>query len=258
MAELTTDTPTLVQLRALSRLQHLDSKLDQLRKLRGDLPDEIAELEAERDTLEERKRALAQEAQDDAVSHRQYENEMRDSENAIRKYTEQQNQVRNNREYDALSKEIEASRQRIIDAQGNIDQIARGVEPRQMKVEETEARLAELNEMLAAKRTELSGVMDETRSEEQGLAARRDEAAQDVDETFSAMYNRLRKRLRDGRAVVPLDRGAAGGFAIPPQQQIEIRQRAHIPLCEHTGRLIVDQELFEEVRQQVEEELASA
>lgn len=257
MAELTAETPTLVQLRALSRLQHLDSKLDRLRKLRGDLPDEIAQLESERDALEERKRTLAQEAQDDQVAHRQHENEMRESENAIRKYTEQQNQVRNNREYDALSKEIEASRQRIIDAQGNIDQIGRKVEPRQFKVEETDARLAELNETLASKRDELAGVMDQTRGEETGLAERRDQAAQDVDARYTAMYNRLRSRLRDGRAVVPLERGAAGGFAVPPQQQIEIQQRAHIPLCEHTGRMIVDQELFDEVGREVDEEVAA-
>ncbi len=256
MAELTADTPTITQLRALSRLQHLDSKLDRLRKLRGDLPDEIAELEAERATLEDRKRALAQEAQDDAQAHRQNENEMKESENAIRKYTEQQNQVRNNREYDALSKEIEASRQRIIDAQGQIDQIGRGVEPRQFKVEETDTRLNELNEMLAQKREELGGVMNETASEEKGLAERRDKAAEDVDAKHTAMYKRLRGRLRDGRAVVPLERGAAGGFAIPPQQQIEIQQRAHIPLCEHTGRMIVDSELFHEMGDQINAEIA--
>lgn len=245
----TQETSIAAQMRALVRLQHVDSELDHLTKLRGDLPNEIRDLEDEKSGLETRLENYAQEAQDHNIALRQLENDIRDSENLIRKYTDQQNTVRNNREYDALTKEIEAQRQRIIDAQGRIDEMKAAEMPRTMAVEEAKVRLGELDEILSDKRGQLSTVLDDTRQEQEELEARRAKAAEEVDERYLRAYERLRGRMRDGRAVVPLERGAAAGYAVPPQRQVEIRQRNRIIVCENTGRIIVDSDLYNEEQQ---------
>ncbi len=242
----TQESSVAAQMRALVRLQHVDSELDHLAKLRGDLPNEIRDLEDEKSGLETRIENFAQEAQDHNIALRQLENDIRESENLIRKYTDQQNTVRNNREYDALTKEIEAQRQRIIDAQGRIDEMKAAEMPRTLSIEEAKVRLEELDAILGEKRGQLSTVLDDTRAEQEELEARRATAAQAVEERYLRAYERLRTRMRDGRAVVPLERGAAAGYAVPPQRQVEIRQRNRIIVCENTGRIIVDNALFNE------------
>ena len=242
----TQESSVAAQMRALVRLQHVDSELDHLAKLRGDLPNEIRDLEDEKSGLETRIENFAQEAQDHNIALRQLENDIRESENLIRKYTDQQNTVRNNREYDALTKEIEAQRQRIIDAQGRIDEMKAAEMPRTLSIEEAKVRLEELDAILGEKRGQLSTVLDDTRAEQEELEARRATAAQAVEERYLRAYERLRTRMRDGRAVVPLERGAAAGYAVPPQRQVEIRQRNRIIVCENTGRIIVDNDLYNE------------
>src|SRR5690606_16682482 len=111
-------------------------------------------------------------------------------------------------------------------------------------VTETEARLKELNEALEAKQKDLQEVLEDTRQEQSELEEKRAAAEAEVDTRYLRAYKLLRNRLRDGRAVVPLERGAAAGFAVPPQRQMEIRQRNRIVACEHTGRIIVDNELY--------------
>ncbi len=246
MSTTTPDTSIAAQLRALVRLQRVDSELDHLTKLRGDLPNEIRDLEDEKSGLETRLENYAQEVQDHAIAMKQLENDIRDSENLIRKYTDQQNTVRNNREYDALTKEIEAQRQRIIDAQGHIDEMTAAEAPRALSIEDANARLGELDTILSEKRGQLSTVLDDTRQEQEELDARRAKAAEQVDDRYLRAYERLRGRMRDGRAVVPLERGAAAGYAVPPQRQVDIRQRNRIIVCENTGRIIIDEELFSE------------
>jgi len=244
----TTATETTIgdQLTALVRLQTIDSKIDQIKKLRGDLPDEIRDMEDEKAGLETRLEKLEQEQKDNELGKIQAENDIKESEGLIKKYEEQQLQVRNNREYDALTKEIEAQKQRIVDSNARIEELAMNVPVHEMAVEETKARLAELDDVLTSKHTELSEVLKDTKSEQASMEKLRVEAEKQVDDRYLRAYARLRGRLRDGRAVVPLDRGAAGGYAVPPQRQLEIRQRNRIMACEHTGRIIVDGDLFEE------------
>lgn len=232
------------QLKALIRLQNIDSRIDQLEKLRGDLPDEIRDLEDEKKGLETRIQKYNQEQQENEVGRRQAELDIKEAEQLIKRYEEQQLQVRNNREYDALTKEIEAQRQRIADAHRRIEEIDGSVEGRQAGVEAAQGRLTELDEILATKRAELKEVLDDTQHEQSTLESQRDEAEQAVDARYLRAYKRLRARLRDGRAVVPLERGAAAGFAVPPQRQVEIRQGNRIVACEHTGRIIVDSDLY--------------
>ncbi len=233
------------QLKALIRLQFIDSRIDQIKKLRGDLPDEIRDLEDEKVGLEIRLENFKREQKENEESHKQSEVDIKDAELLISRYEEQQLQVRNNREYDALTKEIEAQRQRISNAKHKAEEIEASAEMHEAQVAEATDRLAGLAEMLDNKHKALHEVLEDTKNEQSDLEHLRDEAAEAVDARYLRAYERLRKRLRDGRAVVPLLRGAAAGYSVPPQRQVEIRQGNRIVACEHTGRIIVDLDLFQ-------------
>jgi predicted nucleic acid-binding Zn-ribbon protein len=239
------------QLRALIRLQHVDSKIDQIKKLRGDLPEEIRDLEDEKAGLETRVDKYEHEEKENEVNQKQSELDIKDAEDLIRKYEEQQLQVRNNREYDALTKEIEAQRNRITDSQNRIEIIDGSKDEREAAIAAARVRLEELESILSSKKAELEEVLNDTKSEQSDLEAKRKAAAKEVDSRYLRAYERLRNRLRDGRAVVPLVRGAAGGFAVPPQRQVEIRQGNRIVACEHTGRIIVDPELYQKTTKEM-------
>ncbi len=234
------------QLRSLIRLQFIDSKIDRLKKLRGDLPEEISDLEDEITGLETRIENVQKEQADSEVMRSQADLDIRESEGLIKKYEEQQLQVRNNREYDALTKEIEAQRQRIIDSQMRIETIDATKDERLASIEEAKSGLGDRKEVINAKQKELDEVLSDTKHEQSSLEKGRGKAAKSVDNRYLRAYEALRGRLRDGRAVVGLERGAAGGFAVPPQRQVEIRQRNRIIACEHTGRIIVDAAFFAE------------
>ncbi len=240
------------QLKSLIRLQHIDTQIDHVEKLRGDLPDEIRDLEDERAGLETRIQKYKQEQEENEAARLQADRDIKEAEGLIKKYEEQQLQVRNNREYDALTKEIEAQKQRIVDSQARIEEVETGREAQATLVTETEARLTELNEVLQSKQKDLQEVLEDTKQEQSELEGRRSEAEEAVDSRYLRAYKLLRNRLRDGRAVVPLERGAAAGFAVPPQRQMEIRQRNRIVACEHTGRIIVDSELYQETIKDLE------
>jgi predicted nucleic acid-binding Zn-ribbon protein len=240
----TTEHSISDQLVALVRLQNIDSKIDQIKKLRGDLPDEISDMEDEKAGLTTRLEKLKQEVKDGTVAAGQAENDIKDAEGLIKKYEEQQLQVRNNREYDALTKEIEAQKQRITDATARGEELELQKPALEAAIEEAEERLKALEAELSEKQGELAEVMEDTKSEQADLEKLRKKAEKDVDERYVRAYDRLRSRVRDGRAVVPLERGAAAGFSVPPQRQLEIRQCNRIVACEHTGRIVVDGDLF--------------
>lgn len=242
----TTEHSISDQLVALIRLQNIDSKIDQIKKLRGDLPDEISDMEDEKAGLTTRLEKLKQEVKDSSVAAKQAENDIKDAEGLITKYEEQQLQVRNNREYDALTKEIEAQKQRITESTARGEEIELQKPALEAAIEEADERLKALDAELDEKKGELAEVMEDTKSEQADLEKVRKKAEKEVDERYVRAYDRLRSRVRDGRAVVPLERGAAAGFSVPPQRQLEIRQRNRIVACEHTGRIIVDGDLFRE------------
>ena len=244
------------QLRALVRLQHIDNRIDQIQKLRGDLPEEIQDLEDEKMGLETRLENYEEELKEKKVAKRQAELDIKEAESLIDKYEQQQLEVRNNREYDALTKEIETQKERISEARETIEEAEKTVESHESAIEETEDRLADLNELLDEKQEKLESVLQETEDEEEKLEQIRAEAEEEVSNRYVKAYSKLRNRLRDGRAVVPLKRGAAAGFAVPPQRQVEIRQRKRIVACEHTGRIIVDQDLYNETIDEMKEELS--
>ena len=241
-----TETSIGEQLRALIRLQHIDSRLDQVQKLRGDLPEEIRDLEDEKVGIETRIENIKHEQKTIAEERLQAGRDTKDAEALIKKYDDQQMQVRNNREYDALTKEIETQKQRITDAKKKIEETEGAAEHQEVAIAENKTRLKELSALVQAKRTELEEVLGETKQEQAELETKHVEAELLVDKRYLRAYNRLRQRLRDGRAVVMLERGAASGYAVPPQRQVEIRQHNRIVACEHTGRIIVDPELYAE------------
>jgi predicted nucleic acid-binding Zn-ribbon protein len=249
----TKDTDTKEQMRALIRLQHMDNRLDQITKLQGDLPEEIQDLEDERAGLKTRLENFKEESKQQEVSKRQAKTDIKEAEQLIDKYQDQQMEVRNNREYDALTKEIEAQEERIEEAEETIEEVEESAEERQEAIEEAEERLDSLDDLIEEKRGDLDEVMEDTKQEEDRLHDARQEAEEAVQERYLRAYKRLRERMRDGRAVVPLERGAAAGFAVPPQRQVEIRQQNRIIVCEHTGRVIVDGDLYEETIAEMEE-----
>ncbi len=243
---MSTDHNVHEQLKALIHLQNLDSRIDQIEQLRGDLPDYIQDLEDEKAGLETRIEKFKQEEVQGEVEKRRAATAIEESEAAIKRYEEQQLQVRNNREYDALTKEIEAQRQRIEEMNALIIELDERAGGNVEAIEESTKRLSELDDLIVEKKEELRVVIDDTQNEQAMLLERKEEAASKVEPRYLNAYSRLRKRLRDGRAVVALDRGAAAGFAVPPQRQVEIRQQNRIVVCEHTGRIIVDQSLVDE------------
>lgn len=246
MATTSHETSIGEQLKALVHLQAIDSKIDQITKLRGDLPDEIRDMEDEKVGLTTRLEKLETEQKDQQDAIRQAGVDIKEAEMLIQRYEEQQLQVRNNREYDALTKEVEAQKQRITEANARIEELEANAPQHTVLVDEARERLKDLEAQLESKRGELSEVLSDTKQEQEGLEKERDQAETSVEERYLRAYKRLRTRVRDGRAVVPLERGAAAGFAVPPQRQLEIRQRNRIIVCEHTGRIIVDGELFRE------------
>ena len=243
------------QLRALVRLQHIDNRIDQITKLRGDLPEEIQDLEDEKMGLETRLENYETELNEKKVEKRQAKVDIKEAEGLIDKYEQQQLQVRNNREFDALTKEIETQQERIAEARKTIEEAESTVASHESSIEDTKVRLDDLTSVLEEKQEKLEDVLQETEDEESALKQIRDEAEEEVESRYLKAYTKLRNRLRDGRAVVPLKRGAAAGFAVPPQRQVEIRQRKHIVACEHTGRIIVDQDLYNTTVDEMKESL---
>ena len=241
-----TETTIGQQLRALIRLQHIDTLIDQVIKERGDLPEEIRDLEDEIAGLTTRLENVQLEQQEIEVRRNRSRLDIQESEQLIKKYEDQQLLVRNNREYDALTKEIETQQERILEAQNYIESTEDRSGEAQVIVDEAEARLKEVREILAGKQEQLLAVLETTDQKQAELEESRQDAASNVDSRYLRAYSRLRKRLRDGRAVVMLQRGAASGFAVPPQRQVEIRQGNRIVACEHTGRIIVDSDLYAE------------
>lgn len=241
---MTTTEHTREQIVALIRLQHIDSRINQIDKLRGDLPNDIADLEDERQGLETRIERYKQELEEHEERRRDSERLISESEGAIERYEKQQLQVRNNREYDALTKEIESHRHRITEAQTSLESFEEYKQESEENISEAQERLDELSALIEEKRKDLDVVIGDTENEMKNLNELRENTAEAIDQRYLSAYHRLRDRLRDGRAVVPLIRGAAGGFAVPPQRQVEIRQGNRIVVCEHTGRIIVDHGLF--------------
>ena len=236
------------KLRALYDLQLIDSRIDRIRVVRGELPLEVEDLEDEIQGLQTRLDRLEEDA--DLVKQRivAYKNQIEDSKSLIEKYQEQQNNVRNNREFESLNKEIEYQTLEIELCEKRIRECNAQIESKAEVLETSKEKLAQRNEDLNAKRAELEEIIAETQAEEDSLISLSEELAANIDERLLASYRRIRGAAKNGLAVVPIEREASAGsyIKIPPQRQIDIAQRKRIIVDEHSGRILVDRELANE------------
>ncbi len=242
------------KLKALYALQIIDSKIDELRSVRGELPLEVEDLEDEITGLNTRLTKFQTDVN-------QLEEEIKEKKLAIeahkdlaKKYTEQQKNVRNNREFDSLTKEIEYQDLEVALTEKRINEIKVKITHKSDTITETNEKIAELTVHLNHKKSELEAIMKETEKEEDILLSKSEEYSKQIDEQLFKAYKRIRSKVNNGLAVVSIERGASVGsfFTIPPQVQIEIAVRKKIIIDEHSGRILVDSFLAEEVRETIE------
>ncbi|AXI99876.1 hypothetical protein CYPRO_0592 [Cyclonatronum proteinivorum] len=232
----------------LVNLQYIDSKLDELKRMRGDLPEDIADHETDIARIESRIKKNTAQLKDFKLEHGKLELEKDDAHALIEKYETQQSTVRNNREYDALTKEMEAQQQLIENATSRIAEIEILSKEIEEELEVSKAQLKEKEAELEEMKKNLKDVITRTQEEEKELLERRDEAESTLNQRYLRSYNRLRKGLKNGVAVSPMVNGACMGMMMPPQVQMEVRRKDKIVIDENSGRIVVDPEFFENAK----------
>ncbi len=233
------------KLKALYELQTLHTKIDKIRQIRGELPMEVADLEDEVAGLETRIQKLKGELDDTEDSIVSRKNMIKEAQNLIKKYDTQLKEVKNNREYDALTKEVEIQNLEIQVCEKKIREFGFDIASKTEIYEKALADLDARKKDLEIKRGELETITAETEKDEQALSVRAQTAETSIEERLLTAYNRLRNNANNGLAVVTIDRDSCSGCfnQIPPQRQLDIRQRKKIIVCEHCGRILVDEAL---------------
>ena len=239
------------KLEALYTLQQVDSKIDKIRAYRGELPLEVQDLEDEVAGLETRIGNLQEEAKRLASEVANYKIRIKEAEALIKKYEEQQNNVRNNREYESISKEIEYQQLDIKLCEKRIKEATDKTEEINAKIAAAQQRLEERKSDLAAKKEELQSIIEETQKEEDALLKRSSECEGMIEERLLVAYKRIRKNARNGLAVVGINRDACGGCfnKIPPQHQLDIYTHKKIIVCEYCGRILVDKAIIDKYQE---------
>lgn len=236
------EVPVEEKLKALYELQQIDSEIDRIRTVRGELPLEVRDLEDEIAGLETRIKNLTDEvnALEDAVVEKK--NAIKDSQGLIKKYEGQQGKVRNNREYDSLNKEIEFQNLEMQLSEKRIKEFKAAIAAKTELLEQSQKLYDERKSDLDHKKSELEEIVKETEKDEQALLKRSQEAEATIEERLVSAYKRIRKNAKNGLAVVTVERDACGGCfnKIPPQTQLDIRNHKKIIVCEHCGRILVD------------------
>ncbi|SEL93621.1 hypothetical protein SAMN04487910_3640 [Aquimarina amphilecti] len=242
------------KLRALYDLQLIDSRVDEIRNVRGELPLEVEDLEDEVAGLNKRLEKLNTDLETIDEGIKTKKNLIEEAKSLIKKYGEQQKNVRNNREYNSLSKEMEFQELEIQLSEKHIKEFKVQIVQKNEIIDQTKERLTERNKHLTHKKGELDAILAETEKEEQALIAKSEDFQNNIDERLVAAYKRIRNNVKNGLAVVPIERGASGGsfFTIPPQVQMEIASRKKIITDEHSGRILVDQALAQEEKEKME------
>lgn len=232
------------KLDALYELQKIDSEIDRIRTVRGELPLEVQDLEDELEGLDTRFKKLQEELKEleQEVSDRKIA--VKDAETAIAKYKEQQKNVRNNREFESLEKEIEFQTLEIKLHEKRSKEAKFNITSKKEILDEAKARYDLRKGDLAAKKGELNEIINETQKEENSLIQKSDKAKALIDERLVTAYNRLRNNAKNGLAVVPVNRDSCGGCfnKIPPQRQLDIQSKKKVIVCEHCGRILVPTE----------------
>lgn len=234
------------KLKNLYELQTIDSAIDKIKILRGELPLEVQDLEDELAGLETRSSKLGEEKKELEKMISKKKNEIVDAQTLIKKYEEQQKNVRNNREYDSLSKEIEFQTLEIELCEKRIKEFTAELKEKEEAEKKSRELLDERLKDLEDKKEELNSIVSETRKEEEDLLKRSEKFQKLIEPRLVTAYKRIRKNARNGLAVVTVERDACGGCfnKIPPQRQLDIRSRKKIIVCEYCGRILVDDEIL--------------
>ncbi|MCK5538088.1 MAG: hypothetical protein KAI79_14780 [Bacteroidales bacterium] len=237
------------RLLALFRLQKADSKIDNIQFLRGELPFEVSDLEDEITGLETRIKNYKEEVAVLKKSITAEKNRVSDSKGKIKEYEVKLNEIRNNREFDSLNKEIEYQGLEIELADKHIKEFTKAIDVKKVQITEAETVLGDKKEDLTVRKSELEQIVGETQNEEVDLKKLSDDLSLVIEPRLLQAYLRIRKSVRNGLAVVKVEREACGGCfnKIPPQRQLEIAQRRKVIVCEHCGRVLVDKGFEDEV-----------
>jgi uncharacterized protein len=238
------------KLMTLYRLQQMDSQIDKIRIIRGELPLEVQDLEDEIAGLETRVDNYIQET---VVLEKQVlekKNAIKDSQQLIKKYEDQQMNVRNNREYDSLTKEIEFQNLEIQLSEKRIREYQQSLDVKKLEIEKLQKILSDRKNDLEIKNSELEDIVAETEKEENELIQRSENSRKYIEERLITAYSRIRKNARNGLAVVQIERDACGGCfnKIPPQHQLDIRMHKKIIVCEYCGRILVDEAIVNTIQ----------
>ena len=242
------------KLRAIYDLQLIDSRIDEIRNVRGELPLEVEDLEDEVAGLNSRSEKLKADLESMEEQIKSKKNAIDGHQESIKKYIKQQETVRNNREFNSLTKEVEYQELEIQLSEKHIKEMKASIEYKKQIIETSSERLEQKTTHLSHKKSELDAIMAETSKEEEFLNKKSAEYEALIEPRLLAAYKRIRSSVRNGLAVVSIERGASAGsfFTIPPQTQVEIAARKKIITDEHSGRILVDSVLAEEEKEKME------
>jgi uncharacterized protein len=234
---------------SLIKVQKLESKVDDINRLRGELPMEVKDLEDEIEGLSTRANSISSEI---ASLNQFIETKLAEQKHAaelLKKYEKQEGDVKNSREFEAVNREIEMQELEIKAAERHIKDAKADIQGLEVKLEAANEKVSIKQEMLDNKKSELKVIIEDTEKEEASIQVKVDEAKSQVEARLLSAYERLRKSSKNGLSVVSVDRNSCGGCfnSIPPQRQAEIRLRKKIIACEHCGRVLTDSELFHSI-----------
>jgi uncharacterized protein len=242
------------KLRALYDLQLIDTRIDEIKNVRGELPLEVEDLEDEVAGLSTRLEKLKNDLESIEEQIKEKKNAIEGHKESIKKYTKQQETVRNNREFNSLTKEVEFQELEIQLSEKQIKELKASIEHKKDVISQSKERLDAKSSHLKHKKSELSAIMAETEKEESFLTKKSAEFEAQIEDRLLKAYKRIRSSVRNGLAVVSIERGASAGsfFTIPPQTQMEIAARKKVITDEHSGRILVDTALAEEEKEKMD------
>jgi uncharacterized protein len=233
------------KLTALVTLQKIESKLDELHILKGELPMEVSDLEDEIQGLHSRQTRIEEEINGVTDFIEQRKNAIKEADVLVKKYEKQSNDVKNNREFEAINKEIEMQQLEVKLAEKHIKDATEEIAEKAIALEKAKKNITAKESVLANKKSELEKIIVSNEKEEKHFVKLADDARTHVDARLLASYEKIRGNYRNGLAVVAVERDACGGCfnAIPPQKQSEIKQHKKVMICENCGRVLVDESL---------------
>ena len=232
-------------LQHLANLQFIDSRIDEIARMRGDLPEEIADIEMDLGRIENKVKHLRAEETSLRKELKMLDGDIVEAKALVEKYEKQQLSVRNNREYDALSKEIESQKQRVSNALSRLDDIEIVLDETVKNEEHYRLELEDMQDLLVRKKHELTHLKKQTKEEEEALMQTRNAACKKLGDRYLRNYERFRGGFKNGLVVVPLVSGSSMGMMLPAQIQVDVRKKNRVIIDENSGRIVIDQSFFD-------------